>query len=181
LSILPRYLTVPAVAVCLMAALLLAGWTLIPLSAGGPRPAVVGGFIAIAVVAISYATVRSERASYVAAEARYYVAVRDDLHAILDQPAVVAGRRCGPVSLPTYRQIPDVRWYLDADREAVVSRADKNQAARARRGGVALIALGRIRDTVGRADGLPPGTNVPPPGFTEVARNDSFAAYVRCS
>jgi hypothetical protein len=180
LSVLPRYLTVPAVMVCLVAAFLLAGWTLIPASEGGPPARLVVVGVVAAVVGVSYATVRSERAADVAAEVRYFVAVRDDLHAVLDQPAVAAGRRCGPVSLPTYRQLPDVRWYLDADRNDVVSRADSGEAARARQSGVALVALGRNVRTIGHVNGLPSGTNLPPPGFTEVARNATFAAYVRC-
>jgi hypothetical protein len=180
LSVLPRYLTVPAVMVCLMAALLLAGWTLIPVSAGGPPARLVVVLVAVAVVVVSYATVQSERTGHVAAETRYFVAVRDDLRAILDQPAVVAARRCGPISLPTYRQVPDVRWYLDADRGDVVSRADDGEATRAGRGGVALVAVGRNVRTIGHVDGLRPGTNMAPPGFAEVARNGTFAAYVRC-
>jgi hypothetical protein len=82
--------------------------------------------------------------------------------------------------LPTYRQVPDVRWYLDADRGDVVSRADDGEATRAGRGGVALVAVGRNVRTIGHVDGLRPGTNMAPPGFAEVARNGTFAAYVRC-
>jgi len=180
LSVLPRYLTVPAVVTCLMAALLLAGWTLIPRSDGGPRASIVAAVIGIAVVAISYGTARSQRVADVASEVRYFVAVRDDLHAILDQPAVIAGRRCGPVSLPTYRELPDTRWYLDADRDDVLSRADVREDQRTQAAGVALVALGPNMNTIGRVSGLRPNTNTPPPGFSEVARNATFAAYVRC-
>jgi hypothetical protein len=180
LSVLPRYLTVPAVMICLSAALLLGGWTVVPSARGGlPVRVVVAGVGAI-VIGLSLATVLSERASGVADDVRYFAAVRDDLRIILDHPAVIAGRRCGPISLPTYRQLPDVRWYLHAGRDDVVSRADENAFTRASRAGVALVALGRNVSTIGHVEGLPPGTNVPPPGFRRVASNATFAAYVRC-
>jgi len=180
LPVLQRFVTVPAVVVCLLAALLLAGWTLV-LSASDRRATPMSvAFVALVIGGVTYATARSEEASRLARDVRYFVAVHDDLHAILDIPAVTAARACGPVSLPTHRQLPDVRWALDTDRNAVVSRADASRAALARRGGVALVALGRSVRTIGRVEGLPRGTNIAPAGFAEVARNATFAAYVRC-
>jgi hypothetical protein len=101
------------------------------------------------------------------------------LHAILDRPAVIAGRQCGPVSLPAYLQLPDVRWHLDAGRDAVISRADPAEHARTQLG-VALVARGDNADALG-APGLPARANAAPAGFAEVARNATFAAYVRCA
>ena len=111
---------------------------------------------------------------------RYFAAVHDDLVAILDTPAVVAARRCGPVSIPAYLQLPDVRWHLDAGRDEVVSRADSSERRRWARG-VALVALGTNAAAIAEAPGLPRRANAAPAGFTEVARNDTFAAYARCA
>jgi hypothetical protein len=178
LPVLPRYLTIPAVGVSVLAGLLVAGWTLLP-GLSGRATTSVALLIAVGAGGVVFASLESERASDVAAEVRYFAGVHDDLHAILNEPAVAAGRRCGPVSIPAYLQLPDVRWHLDADRYDVVSRADSGQRRRWGRG-VALVALGGNAAAIGTALGLPRRTNAAPPGFTEVARNGTFAAYVRC-
>lgn len=183
LSILPRYLTVPVVALCLFAAVAVAGWTLLP--AGHARRdawravAVAGavlGFLAVAVV-------KADAPGRFATELRYLRAVHDDLEAVLAVPAVAEGLRCGPVTLPNYRLVPDTRWVLDTGEADVVARSDDD---RRRAGllpvtGVALVAVGEknVR-RIGRADGTPRTTNRLPAGFTEVARNRTFVAGVRC-
>jgi hypothetical protein len=91
-------------------------------------------------------------------------------------PRVMAARRCGPVTLPTYRLVPDLRYELHAGPDAVVSRAD----APARRG-VALVLTGdRAVRRFGEADGVPRGTNVAPPGFAPIARHGMLSAYGAC-
>ncbi len=183
LSILPRYLTVPVIALCVFAALALAGWTL--LDDGHPRRApwrgiavgaAVLGFLAVAVV-------KADAPGRFATELRYLRAVHDDLEAVLAVPAVEEGLRCGPVTLPNYRLVPDARWVLDTGEADVVARSDDD---RRRDGllpetGVALVAVGEknVR-RIGRADGTPRTTNRLPAGFTEVARNRTFVAGVRC-
>jgi hypothetical protein len=84
-----------------------------------------------------------------------------------------------PMLLPAYLQLPDVRWHLDAGRDAVISRADPAEHARTQLG-VALVARGDNADALG-APGLPARANAAPAGFAEVARNATFAAYVRCA
>ena len=48
---------------------------------------------------------------------------------LLDQPAVRAARRCGPVSTPNHKLVPDARWILGASASEVVPRADDTEAA----------------------------------------------------
>jgi hypothetical protein len=175
LSILPRYLTVPAVALCLFAGYALAGFT--RLAPGDPRrerwrrasiAAGALGLVGVAVLAPSTARVRDEL--------RFIRATHGELVALLDEPRVRASRRCGPITFPNYRLVPDTRWHLDAPREAVGARS-----ARRRDRGVAIFVLtpkGLRR--FGFADGASPATNVPDPGFAPVARRGRFAAYVSC-
>ncbi|MDQ3609293.1 MAG: hypothetical protein M3459_10385, partial [Actinomycetota bacterium] len=48
------------------------------------------------------------------AELRLRKRVFGDLDALLEDPAVRAGRSCGPVSVPNHKLAPYVRWGLDA-------------------------------------------------------------------
>ena len=101
---------------------------------------------------------------------------------------VVAKRaaRCGPVSLPTYRLVPEIRLRLDADGRRVLARSDP----RARRlgafsRGVAITvdedaADGKWRQRYGQADGVPRSTKPAPPGFRRIARAGAFTAWARC-
>jgi hypothetical protein len=110
-------------------------------------------------------------------ELRFVRTSHDDLAAILRAPAVRAGRRCGPIVFPTDRLVPDTRWILDAPRSAVLARTAPGH----RPYGVELFVSGaRALDRFGFAAGIPASTNVPAPGFREVARNRTFDAWVRC-
>jgi hypothetical protein len=89
-------------------------------------------------------------------------------------PAVARDRRCGPVTLPNYRLVPDTRWILDSP--AVGARS-----ARRRAHGVALFVNGRkAQERYGFADGASPLTQVPDPGYVIVAHHGTFTAYASC-
>lgn len=175
LSILPRYLTVPAVALCTLAGYALAGFTVLP--AGDPLrerwrrasvAAAVLGALGLAALTPSLGPVREEL--------RFIRGSHDALVALLDDPRVRAGMRCGPLTFPNYRLVPDARWHLDAPRSAVGARS-----ARRRRYGVAVFVLtpkGLRR--FGFADGASPLTNLVDPGYLPLARNARFSAYVSC-
>jgi hypothetical protein len=91
---------------------------------------------------------------------------------------VRAARRCGPIVFPTDRLVPDTRWILDAPRSAVLART----AAGRPPAGVELFVSGtRALDRFGFAAGIPASTNIPSPGYREVARNRSFDAWVKCA
>lgn len=162
LSVLPRYLTVPAVALCLPAGYLLTRtrW-----------------LFALAVVAgIAFVLVRADAFSRLATELRFIRSTHDDLAAVLHTPQVRAGRACGPVTLPNYRTVPDTRWILDASQREVGSRS-----ARDRSSGVALFYVGRkLMRRYGFADGASPKYNAPSPGFLRAVRRGGFVAYVSC-
>jgi hypothetical protein len=84
--------------------------------------------------------------------------------------------RCGPLTFPNYRLVPDARWMLDLPPGRVGARS-----ARRRDRGVAMFVIGaKELERFGFAAGASPSTNVPDPGFVPVARNARYAAYAAC-
>jgi hypothetical protein len=92
--------------------------------------------------------------------------------------------RCGPVSTPNHKLIPDSRWILDASASKVIARSDATQRARIGRG-VAIYAVNRtslLRSgfTAGDDSAADTFNNIPMAGFTRVAFTAYYSAYVRC-
>lgn len=167
LSILPRYLTVPAVALCLFA-----GYAAVAAWDWDRR--VVVAVCVLAAVPVGWFAV--DRLGKLDTELAFTRAIHDDLDAVVHARAVQRARACGPITLPNYRAVPDVRWLLDASGAEVGSRS-----ARQRDRGVALVFTGdKAVRRYGRADGTSPRNNRPPPAFGEVARRGFVAAYARC-
>ncbi len=172
LSILPRYLTVPSVALCLFAGYALAGFTALAADHPGRRlwmrgsiAATVVGAIGLAILAPSLTNVREE--------VRFIRATHDSLIALLDDPGVVAARRCGTLTFPTYRLVPDARWHRDG---RIGARSDRR-----RRYGVEVFALGqKALRRYGFAAGTSPLVNLPDPGYAPLARHGLLSAYSRC-
>jgi hypothetical protein len=174
LSLLPRYLTVPAVALCLYAGYLVGGFERLP--PGRARELWTRAAVAAVVLGAVFLLVRIPSFTRLARELRFIRATHVAVVSTATDPRVMAARRCGPVTLPTYRLVPDLRYELHAGPDAVVSRAD----APARRG-VALVLTGdRAVRRFGEADGVPRGTNVAPPGFAPIARHGMLSAYGAC-
>jgi hypothetical protein len=162
LSVLPRYLTVPAVALCLPAGYLVTRSR---------------ALLAVAVVAgLAFVVIRADAFDRLATELRFIRTTHDDLTSVLHTPAVATGRRCGAITLPNYRLVPDTRWILDASQKQVGSRS-----AVTREHGVALLLVGeKLLRRYGFADGASPRTNAPPDGFVRGPMRGGFTAYVSC-
>ena len=86
------------------------------------------GAVGLIVLAPSLTNVREE--------VRFIRATHDSLIATLDDPAVRAGMRCGTLTFPTYRLVPDARWHLEG--ASIGSRS-----ALRRERGVEVFALGQ--------------------------------------
>jgi hypothetical protein len=176
LSLLPRYLTVPAVALCLFT-----GWVAVVgvrwlAEAAGRRVAgvVVGAVVALGLV---YAVAGGSMRRAVN-ELRFIHTSHARLVAIVRDPAVAVARRsCGPLTLPNYKLVPDARWILDAPASGVRARSEAAVDP-----SVALVIAGRKAvDRFGRAAGAADADNRRPPGYREIAANPTFSAYSGCA
>jgi hypothetical protein len=97
--------------------------------------------------------------------------------------------KCGPVSVPNHKLIPDVRWIQDLPPKGVIARSQalgRGRAARRARAriqrGVAIYPVERgalLRQAL-VSDADKTATVLPLPGFERVAGSSYYAAYVRC-
>ena len=122
LSILPRYLTVPAAALFAFAGYALVGFTELPAGDRWRRRwMVVAGVAALAGVVLAVVLAPSALRR-VRGEVEFVRDSHDDLVALLAMPAVRRGLRCGPLTFPSDRLVPDSRWLLDAPPGRVLAR-----------------------------------------------------------
>jgi hypothetical protein len=129
-----------------------------------------------AVVGVAFVAVKAPVVNRLVAELRFIRATHVQLEQILHEPAVRRAMRCGPLTFPNYRLVPDARFMLDLPRERVGARS-----ARRRDRGVAIFLIGaKELERFGFAAGASPLTNAPDPGFVPVARNARYAAYASC-
>ncbi|MEA2153970.1 MAG: hypothetical protein QOE11_110 [Solirubrobacteraceae bacterium] len=175
LAILPRYLTVPAIALCLFAGHAVLGFVSLP---PGPlrsrwRLAAIGALV----VGVAFFAVKAASFDRLRAELRFIDRTHAQVSALLDAPQVRAGLRCGALTFPTYRLVPDARWLLHADARRVRSRAQDPAP-----GAVAVYIAGdqKFERRFGRADGVARATNRLPAGRPDL-RQGPFAVYVRCN
>jgi hypothetical protein len=110
------------------------------------------------------------------AELRFVQRSHDQLVALLRSPAVVNARRCGPITFPTYRLVPDTRWLLDVPDSEAVARSDP---ARRPGGPVVIVSGHKPVQRYGLAAGISRRTNLHPRGWPVVARSGPLAAYWR--
>jgi hypothetical protein len=174
LSLIPRYLTLPAVALCVLAGYAVLGFTTLPAGPARERwrrlatGALAAGIAFLAVKAASFGRLYDEL--------RFIDRTHDELAGLLAEPRVRAGLRCGALTFPTYRLVPDARWQLDADARAVHTRARGRPA-----GAVAVYITGdeKFERRFGRADGVSRATNRRPAAAPSVVHGP-FATYVVC-
>jgi hypothetical protein len=182
-SVINRYLLVGALMLLLFGAFGLVGF--LRLRPGHParRPWALGS-LALVVAGAAW-TLAHLNPGYVDRELSLRESVRQDFITVLRDPAVQAARRCGPVTVPNHKLIPDVRWLLDAGPSEVVARTDPAVGVRGGRG-VALFVTGGWRflkhPAYGPFDQSEDSAliQVPAPGFTRAAVGRRFTAYVRC-
>ena len=181
LSVIDRYLLVPSLVVMVFAAVALGGWTMLQAGRVQTLWAVASALLVVygvvfTVTRVNFSTFTNE------------LIFRGDSHAslkaLLNNPKVRAGLRCGPVSTPNHKLIPDSRWILNAPVTKVIARSDATQRARIHRG-VAIYATNRLSllrsgFTAGVETPQDTANNIPMAGFTWVAATAYYGAYVRC-
>jgi len=176
-SVIERYLAIAAVAVLIFAAVFLGGFTL--LEPGRLRTAWMAGSAAIVLFGVVF-TATQVRLDYFDSELAFRGAAHDDLVRVLNSPAVQEGLRCGPLTVPNHKLVPDSRWILGAPRDRVIPRADPDE--RQPRRGVALVVTSRfaVFKHAWSNDTDPPLIQSPPAGFERIQTGDFYAAYARC-
>ncbi len=176
LSVIERYLTVAALALLVFAAVGIGGWTLLT-----PSRVRSAWMVAAALVVIGgtvYTATRVNVARF-ESELEFRGASHDDLERVLRHPEVRAGLRCGPLTTPNHKLIPDARWILELPYDRVRARVDP--ALQAERG-VAIYATSRaalFRHAFSNPTD-PVLAQVPRPGARRVATSEHYAAYVAC-
>lgn len=178
LSLIPRYLTVPAVALCVLAGYAVMGF--VALEPGAERTRWRRAAVGALVVGVAFLVVKAGSFGALRSELRFIERTHDEVAALVAQPLVRDRLRCGPLTFPTYRLVPDARWQLDADADEVRTRAGTGGTLRSP-GGVAVYIVGdeKFERRFGRADGVSRATNRPPRG-EPVLRTGPFAGYAVC-
>jgi hypothetical protein len=181
LSVIQRYLLIPSLMVMVFCGVALAGWTMLR-PGSRLRLAWALGAAALVVFGVAFTALRVNVAK-LDSELRFRGDAHHALQRVLARPEVRAGIRCGTVSVPTHKLVPDVRWVADLGAGRVVARSDPSPAAaRASRRGVAIVVVGRgaLARQVFVDTTVDPLVNLPPAGFRRVATSQYYAAYVRC-
>jgi hypothetical protein len=176
-SVIERYLAVAAVALLVFAAVTFAGFTM--LRPGGVRTAWMAASAALIVFGVVF-TASHVRLDYFDAELTFRGAAHDDLVRVLESPAVQRGLRCGPLTVPNHKLVPDSRWILGAPASRVIPRADPSAEKPSR--GVALVVTSRfaVFKHAWSNDTDSPLIQSPPAGWPRVTTGDFYAAYARC-
>jgi hypothetical protein len=179
LSVIDRYLLVPTLMVMVFAAVALAGWTMLRRDLWIRKVWAVGAAL-IVIYGVAF-TVTRVNFHVFDAELQLRGTSHRSLADLLDQPSVQAARRCGPVTVPNHKLVPDTRWLLGAGADQVLARADPGAKARAAKG-VSIFVVDRAallrQALVAPTDD--PFDNVPLPGFRRIAFTPYYSAYVRC-
>jgi hypothetical protein len=182
LSVIDRYLLVPSLMVMVFASVTLGGWTMLREGALVRRAWAVGAVLVV-VYGVVF-TISRVNLSTFTSELKFRGESHASLVRLLAQPAVRAGRRCGPIFTPNHKLIPDTRWILDARADRVLARSDPATAGKLTRG-VALLATNRtslLRNGLTQGIDTPADTadNLPPAGFRRAGASTFYGAYVRC-
>jgi hypothetical protein len=181
LSVLIRYLMIPSVMFCLFAAITLGGFTMLPRGTRLRRTWAMSAAVVV-VLGLVYTGFNPPSLTRFDSELTFRGDVGRSLRSLLTTSAVQQNLRCGAVSVPTHKLIPDTRWILDLGEADVVARSDPSASAqRKARYGVAVFPIGR-RNVLrtGFAVQTATTTQVPQPGFKRIAIDRYFTAYVRC-
>ena len=182
LSIINRYLLVPSLMIMVFAAVALGGWSMLRSSA---VQWVWAGAAVLGVVAGALYTTSHLKSNVFTENLKFRGDVHRALVHLLDEPKVRAGLRCGPLSVPNHKLIPEARWILRRGKHGVIARSDPENFKHAKRG-VALFTINRTAFVIQQladptvAQNIVERELIPQAGFTRVATNGYYSAYVRC-
>lgn len=189
LSVIERYLIVAALALLIFAAVTVAGFTMLEPGTRARRLWAAGALLVV-LAGTAFTATRLDVDRF-ANELRFRGEAHRALEEVLAPPAVRAGLRCGPLTLPNHKLVPDARWIAELPADRVFARADEGRpgAERADNGrgsrartGVAIHVTGRF--AMFKHALTDPGDSalveVPRDGWRRVAVTRFYAAYVAC-
>ena len=178
-AVIDRYLIVAAAAFCIFAGFAIAGFAALQRFPALRLVWAAGAALVVAAVVL-FTFTRTLALSEFNADLTFRSEANTSLERVLESEAVAlrleAG--CGPVTTPTHKIVPDVRWILDDDGE-VIARSDPGYSA----GGdeLALVAQGRRTLDKQAFDGDTfATTQVPPAGYEPIARDRYYSVWARC-
>ena len=111
--------------------------------------------------------------------------LRQELARLVTTPAFALANRCGPVTVPNHKLIPDTRWVLHADADEVLARSSLPSFGQRTRG-VQVFVTGPAMLTNSTYGPFVPGSRddariqVPGPGLRLIDRSAHFLAYASC-
>jgi hypothetical protein len=183
LSVIDRYLAVTALGLLVFAGLAIAGFTVLPESHPARRPWIVAALI-VALGGAAF-TATHLHPGYIDRELTTRRELRQELARLVTTPAFALANRCGPVTVPNHKLIPDTRWILHADADAVLARSSLSAFGQRTRGvqvfvtGPAMLINPTYGPYVGgsRDDAR---IQVPGPGLRLIDRSAHFLAYASC-
>ena len=181
-SVIERYLAVPALALMVFAAVAIGGWTM--LLPGRVRTAWMVGAVAVVIFGVVFTATRLNLSRF-ENELRFRGQAHTDLTAVLSDPRVKAGLRCGPLTGPNHKIVPDARWIAGLGDGDVRARAESYRDDRdvpLPDKGVAIVVTSRFAIfkhawTDASDDAR---IQLPPPGWKRAKTTRFYSAYVRC-
>jgi hypothetical protein len=179
LSVIERYLIVAALALLVFAAVALGGFTM--LRPGRVRTTWATTVALLVLLGVVFTATRVD-VTKLTNELQFRGDAHTSLTQVLREPGVTAALRCGPLTVPNHKLVPDSRWILDLPRDKVLARADPDVPRRRIARGVALYVTTRFaifrHAFTNPVD--PTSIEIPPPGWRRIATSDYVAAYARC-
>ncbi len=189
-SLVDRYLTGAATLALLFCAVTVGGWTMLERGARLRRPWIAAAVVLVVAGAVSSASTLS-LSSLRTTLAEHYEFHNGLASALRDRRVSAALKRCGVLSLPDNKLIPDARWILDTYGQGdIVARsqaralADHGQPAlleRLHRASVAVYPLGSAVFVDAIVDvGDSPLDQVPLARFRRLYTSRYYAVYANC-
>ena len=183
LSLLGRYLFLASTMLALFAAVAALGWTAMPRRARFRfRWKIAGAVILVGIVA--FFPFQADRLWDLRTDIADRDRVHDDLHALVDQPAVArAFDRCAPLYVPNHRPVPDLALWTDNRPMDILALPPGHAPDGAYAGPATPEAEGlSVLDPL---DPKPleevPSPGRGPAGYREVGRNRSWVAFAGCA
>jgi hypothetical protein len=177
-SAIERYLAIAAVALLVFGGVSLGGFTM--LEPGTLlRRVWMAGAVALVAFGVVFTATRVDLDRF-RAELEFRGRAHGDLAEVLQDRRVQAGLRCGPLTFPNHKLLPDSRWIADLPFEKVLARADPKVRPQPR--GVAIYVTSRFaifkHALTSESDSAL--VEVPQAGYEPVKRTPYYAAYVSC-